>query len=255
MISTMSPHHPIMMSQGWPAPSHSHSSPWNAGILLDVPTIMNQYPPGLTHGAWRASPAPRRAAPQPYLTTALDPGHSTTASTIGAKRPRPAAGVRSTRRAPPPPCPSSPSPAHAHAHARVQPVPVPVAFPADDPFADRHSLQDENSLLLLSAAPPSVTHAHTPAAAHRPARARITACTQAPAPGGGFTYSFQSVDALARQRQRAAADKEARLKVIASILLNRVNVVGKPMRRRMAAEEGRPYVRSALGRCVSVAVE
>jgi hypothetical protein len=46
------------------------------------------------------------------------------------------------------------------------------------------------------------------------------------------------------------------LKVVASILLNRVNVVGKPMRRRprVAGLDGpRTYVKSGLGRCVSVA--
>lgn len=212
------------MSQGWSA-QPSSSSPWNAGILLDVPAIMNQYPPGLTHGAWRASALVSRSSSDQSIA-------------VGSKRPRPTL-IRSNRRAPPPPTSS-----------RVQPVPQ--AFPSEDPFSDRHSLQDENFRS------PSPNYKSSPQPRSRLASSYSSAHSHSPSSGGGNAYSshhhFQPVDALARQR--AVADKEARLKVIASILLNRVNVVGKPMRRRprnVGMDGERAYVRSGLARCISVA--
>jgi len=204
------------ISQGWSAQSSS-SSPWNAGILLDIPTIINQYPPGLGYGAWRSS---SKSTPMSY-----DHGIAT-----GSKRSRPPL-IRSNRRAPPPPTPS-----------RVQPVPM--AFP-EDPFADSHALDDENtavSNIVIYKSPPHQS------------RIRVAPQTSTVPSHSYPMHSFQVADKLARQR--AAADKEARLKVIASILLNRVNVVGKPMRRRprnVAADGQRAYVRSGLGRCISVA--
>jgi len=210
-------------SQGWSVKSSS-SSPWNAGILLDVPTIMNQYPPGLNHGAWRTSPASTSAS-----SSSLDKNIAT-----GSKRPRPPY-IRSGRRAPPPP-----------ALSRLQPVPV--AFPAgDDPFVDGLSSEpDENnyvsSNLVIYRSPNNHSRTRLP---------------QSQSGSAGYSYplhQYQSIETLTRQR--AAADKEARLKVIASILLNRVNVVGKPMRRRprcVGLDGPRTYIRSGLGTCISVA--
>jgi len=214
------------MSQGWSVKS---SSPWNAGILLDVPNIMNQYPPGLSHGAWRTSPA---SASTSSLVSEKD-------ITTGSKRPRPPY-IRSNRRAPPPP-PASPLP-------RLQPVPV--AFPPDDnPFTDKLSSQrDENQYVSYNDLIYKSPNPHT--------RTRISQ-SYSPSESAGYSYpmrQFQPSETLIRQR--AAADKEARLKVIASILLNRVNVVGKPMRRRprsVGLDGPRTYVRSGLGRCVSAA--
>jgi len=217
MVTQMS-----QMSHGWSAQSSS-SSPWNSGILIDIPTIMNQYPPGLTHGAWRAS-AVARSTPA----STLDQGIAT-----GSKRSRPQL-IRSSRRAPPPPTMS-----------RVQPVPI--AFPSEDPFSDGHSLQDENLMSSNAVIYKSTNYSGS--------RTRIASHAQSQSVGYSYPlHNFQSVDALARQR--AAADKEARLKVIASILLNRVNVVGKPMRRRprnLGMDGERAYVRSGLGRCITVA--
>jgi hypothetical protein len=213
------------MSQGWTAKS---SSPWNAGILLDVPNIMNQYPPGLSHGAWRTSPA---SASTSSLLLEKD-------IATGSKRPRPPY-IRSNRRAPPPP------PAPPLSLPRLQTVPV--AFPPDDnPFTDRlPSQHDENQYSyndVIYKSPPT--------------RTRILQ-SYSQSQSAGYSYpmrQFQHSETLIRQR--AAADKEARLKVIASILLNRVNVVGKPMRRRprsVGLDGPRMYVRSGLGQSVSVA--
>jgi hypothetical protein len=48
-------------------------------------------------------------------------------------------------------------------------------------------------------------------------------------------------------------DKDARAKIVAGILLNRVHAVGKPMRRRPCLTgEKREYVKSGLSRVVSV---
>lgn len=218
------------MSQGWSV--KSSSSPWNAGILLDVPNIMNQYPPGLTHGAWRTSPA--SASSSSLLLSEKD-------IATGSKRPRPPY-IRSNRRAPPPPAPP-----------RLQSVPV--AFPPDDnPFTDR--FLDENQYISYNdAVIYKSQNPHTRSRISSPSSPSSSSYTQPESAGYSYPLrQFQPSDSLIRQR--AAADKEARLKVIASILLNRVNVVGKPMRRRprsVGLDGPRTYVRSGLGRCVSVA--
>ncbi|EKM83298.1 hypothetical protein AGABI1DRAFT_125755 [Agaricus bisporus var. burnettii JB137-S8] len=49
----------------------------------------------------------------------------------------------------------------------------------------------------------------------------------------------------------ALQEREARSKIVAGILLNRVHAVGKPMRRR-ASDTPRPYVPSGLSTCVSI---
>jgi hypothetical protein len=202
-------------SQGWSAQSSS-SSPWNAGILLNVPSIMNRYPPGLSHGAWRSTSS--RSASLPVSS---DRGVVT-----GSKRPRPPA-IRSGRRAPPPPLQS-----RVH-HA-------PVAFPSENSYPNHPSSQNHLSSNLVIYKSPN--------------HARTHLASQSQSYAAGHSYPFQPVDGLAEQR--AAADKEARLRVVASILLNRVNLVGKPMRRRprvVALDGPKTYVRSGLGRCVSVA--
>jgi hypothetical protein len=49
----------------------------------------------------------------------------------------------------------------------------------------------------------------------------------------------------------ALREREARSKIVAGILLNRVHAVGKPIRRR-ASDTPRPYVPSGLSTCVSI---
>jgi len=215
----------ISHHHGWSV-KPSSSSPWNAGILLDVPNIMNQYPPGLNHGAWRM--------PSASYSTSSDKDIAT-----GSKRPRPP-HIRSGRRAPPPPPPSPLS--------RLQPVPV--AFPSDDDlFLGELSSEEQDENYYYS---PNVVIYRSPNN-----QSRIRLPIQPRPESAGYSYPMrqvQSVEELARQR--AAADKEARLRVIASILLNRVNVVGKPMRRKPrlpGLDEPKMYVKSGLGRCISVA--
>jgi hypothetical protein len=119
---------------------------------------------------------------------------------------------------------------------------------SEDPFADAYSSQlahDENNIILYKSAE------HTPASLP----IRITIPSPSRFSSKQVTYPLRQSQEWDAQvaKQRAAADKEARLKVIASILLNRVNVVGKPMRRRPGQGAGKEYVRSSLGRCVAVA--
>jgi len=219
--------HNTSITQGWSVKSSS-SSPWNAGILLDVPTIMNQYPPGLTHGAWRIS-----SGSSSYTSSSSSNNHIAT----GSKRPR-APAVQSSRRAPPPP-----------ALSRLQPVPI--AFPqGDDPFSGGKATgQDENYYLSSNTVIYRSQNSRS--------RLRLASVSHSHSESAGYSYplrQYQSIEQLAQQR--AAANKEARLKVVASILLNRVNVVGKPMRRRprnVDLDGPRTYVRSGLGRCVSAA--
>jgi len=49
----------------------------------------------------------------------------------------------------------------------------------------------------------------------------------------------------------ANREREARSKIVAGILLNRVHAVGKPMRRR-STDQRRPYVPSGLSSCISI---
>jgi len=213
-----------IMSQGWSVKSPS-SSPWNAGILLDVPTIMNQYPPGLSYGAWRTSPASSS-----YATSSSSSDKDIATGSKRARSPL----VQSGRRAPPPP-----------ALSRLQPVPV--AFPSDDnPFAEGKSAeQDENKYISSNAV------------IYRSSNTRSRMRIGSQSESAGYSYPMrQSQPTETFAREKAAADKEARSKVVASILLNRVNVGGKPMRRRprnVDLDGPRTYVRSGLGRCVSVA--
>lgn len=192
-------------------------------ILSDIPIA---YPPGLGYGAWRTS-TPPSSRPLSYPTP------------IGTKRSRPP--LRSNRRAPPPPA------------ATVRTTRLLISQP-EDPFTDSYSsvlAQDENNIILYK----SSGHTYT----HTPAPLPIRIIIPSPNPN-----RFNSTNTTSKQwaqereqiaKQRAAADKEARLKVIASILLNRVNVVGKPMRRRpgVVGGGGKEYVKSSLGRCVAVA--
>ena len=64
-------------------------------------------------------------------------------------------------------------------------------------------------------------------------------------------YHFQEWNVL---KQCAPANREVKLKVIASILLKRVDITGNPMGRRPGQGTGslKEYV-SSLGRCVAVA--
>jgi hypothetical protein len=50
----------------------------------------------------------------------------------------------------------------------------------------------------------------------------------------------------------AAKEREARSKIVAGILLNRVHAVGKPMRRRSMDAPPRPYVPSGLSTCIAI---
>jgi len=138
-----------------------------------------------------------------------------------------------------PPCTPPP------ALSRLQPVPV--AFPSDDnPFAEGKSAeQDENKYISSNTV------------IYRSSNTRSRMRIGSQSESAGYSYPMrQSQPTETFAREKAAADKEARSKVVASILLNRVNVVGKPMRRRprnVDLDGPRTYVRSGLGRCVSVA--
>ena len=213
------------ISSGWSTQPSAHST-WNSGILLDVPPVLNAYPPGLGYGAWRTSTSPKSSSALSY---------SDASTSIGTKRSRPP--LRSNRRTPPPPA----------ARSRL------LISQPDDPFGDSYSsvlAQDENNVILYK----SAGHALSPS----PIRIIIPTPNHHSSSRFNNSKQFHSPPELDGQlaKQRAAADKEARLKVIASILLNRVNVVGKPMRRRPGQQQGvvgKEYVRSSLGRCVAVA--
>jgi len=134
--------------------------------------------------------------------------------------------LRSLRRAPPPPPP------------RVHRTAIP--FPSEDPFTDVHALGptvdiDINTFYKVE----PKTHART----HLASQSYHSYTVRLP-------QGIHVSDALVRQK--AAQDRETRLKVVAGILLNRVHAVGKPMRRLPNLEAPKTYKRSGLSSMISV---
>jgi len=106
-----------------------------------------------------------------------------------------------------------------------------------DPFAD------ENSPDILSSKPSSTTIS-TPVIYHTSPRYRLASL-----PSSSYTYTIPAA-APDRSKSRSSADKEARAKLVAGILLNRAQV-GKPPRRRSVGEP-KTYIKSGLSSVVSV---
>jgi hypothetical protein len=75
----------------------------------------------------------------------------------------------------------------------------------------------------------------------------------APARRVPVPYTIQIPEAKQAPAPQPVKDKDARAKIVAGILLNRVHAVGKPMRRRPGfTGEKKEYVKSGLSRVVSV---
>ncbi|KAF8732355.1 hypothetical protein AX14_004516 [Amanita brunnescens Koide BX004] len=145
---------------------------------------------------------------------------------VGRRRPPHSAPFESSRR----PSVHTPKPMHA-----------PLTFQSShnkfDPFAD------ENSLELRRKSPPlpaPSTSQLAPRSAPWPpstsSSATVAGIVDAPAPPS------------------AIGNRDARAKLVAGILLNRVHAVGRPMRRRCFSGEPREYVRSRLSSVVTADV-
>ncbi|EGN96460.1 hypothetical protein SERLA73DRAFT_186198 [Serpula lacrymans var. lacrymans S7.3] len=133
--------------------------------------------------------------------------------------------LRSSRRAPPPPPPRT---------CRTT-----IPFPSEDPFTDVHALSPTVDIDIshLYRVDPK-THART----HLASQSYHTYTVRLP----------QNIHSDALVQQKAAQDRETRLKVVAGILLHRVHAVGKPMRRLPNLEAPKTYKRSGLSSMISV---
>ncbi|KAF5387164.1 hypothetical protein D9615_002099 [Tricholomella constricta] len=208
-----------------PVPSSSWSSSRYAGtsasahanLLHNLGGIIDKYPPGLGHNEWRALSSPSTgASPSPYTRRR---------SGVSVRAPHSAPA----RRTPPPP--------------RVQPAsttyikfdPFSDDFSLDlDPLPSRRRLSSLQSTASTAAATDPVLY-RTPRTIHIPPAAAEVAPGPPPL----------------QQQPQTQLDRNARSRLIAGILLNRVHAVGKPMRRR-SGDVPREYIKSGLSRVVCV---
>ncbi|GLB35652.1 hypothetical protein LshimejAT787_0212170 [Lyophyllum shimeji] len=208
------------------AASRSHSpSPWayagtsasaHANLLVGLGGIMSKYPPGLGHSEWRATTGSTGAYPHPPSSS-----YSRRRTSISLRAPHSAPA----RRTPPPP--------------RAQPAST--TYMKFDPFSDDFSVD--------AALPP-----HPAPACPSTAATGVLYRTPRTAPA-----SLSTATAAARIPAAPVEvaplppplDRNARSRLVAGILLNRVHAVGRPMRRR-SMEGPREYVKSGLSCVVSV---
>lgn len=156
-------------------------------------------------------------------------------------------GSGGRRRARNPPSPSSfasqPRPPYKFDPFADEPLYTtsPSPPPSSSPFSAAHSVLYNTP----AQTPPSSSHPLLYSTPSRPYTIQI--------PPAGPTEVIRATSSTSRFYEFSAADKEAKAKLVAGILLNRVHAVGKPMRRRPSVgEQPRAYVKSGLSRVVSV---
>ncbi|KAK2460713.1 hypothetical protein APHAL10511_007183 [Amanita phalloides] len=202
--------------------AHSPSSWGSHNVLFDLGGLINQYPPGLGYGPQEV----------PYRT-------------VTKRRLPHSASFESPKRvAPQPPFAQFQSPhnkfdpfADENTIELVRPTP----FQSSQPL--RLSFQQSRPPLSLSSpSTPSPPVSHS--TVHNP-------WPPSPSPS-------TSGDALGTVNTTATSNpsnnREARARLVAGILLNRVHAVGKPMRRRYFAGEPREYVKSRLSSVITADV-
>lgn len=181
---------------------------------------MNQYPPGLGYGPQEV---PYRA--------------------VGRRRPSHSAPFESPRR-----------------HAVHSPKPMHPPFTPQSSYNKFDPFADENSLELVRTMPSPSPQTH-PSFQRRksPPPPAPSAVAPRSAPSNHWPPSTSSSADDAGIVNVAASPsppghRDARAKLVAGILLNRVHAVGRPMRRRYFAGEPREYVRSRLSSVVTADV-
>ncbi|KAG5634263.1 hypothetical protein H0H81_002665, partial [Sphagnurus paluster] len=207
------------------ASSSSVPSQWYAGtsasahanLVANLGGLINRYPPGLGHTEWRGPSGSAGPNPSPYSRR----------RTAVSARPPPA----TARRTPPPPPRTSYmkfDPFSDENASEPLPLPTPRRRLNTDPILYRTPRSTPAS---LSHSHPYSTHSHRAAEPYTiyipPAAVQVA--PPAPPP----------------------LDRNARSRLVAGILLNRVHAVGKPMRRR-CTDGPREYVKSGLSRVVCV---
>ncbi|KAG6863835.1 hypothetical protein C0991_002795 [Blastosporella zonata] len=152
---------------------------------------------------------------------------------------RTGAQTRRTRRAGPAVSCRSP---HSPPARRATPPPPPrTSYMKFDPFSDDLDIYTSPSPITVSDPVLYRTPRSTPAS--------ISAPRSQSAPT--FTLRIPSQPPK-RQQQQPGFDPNARSRLVAGILLNRVHAVGRPMRRRSFDDGPREYVKSGLSSVVSV---
>lgn len=201
-------------SSSWASssPYATTSSAAHANSLLGRGYI--RYPPGLGHSEWRG-PSGSNGPSSTYNNYPRRRTSVSIRSPTSARRP-----------APPPPPPF-----------RTQPAST--SYMKFDPFSDDFSV-DLSEPSNLSPAPMR-TSTLSPVL-YRTPRMSITRPASLP-----YTIQLEP----APQRASSALDRDARSKLVAGILLNRVHAVGKPMRGRCRMEP-KEYVKSRLSSVFSL---
>jgi hypothetical protein len=198
--------------------SHSTSSWGSHGALFDLGGLVNQYPPGLGYGPQEV----------PFRS-------------VSRRRPPHIAPLE---------MPTSPKQSTMHARP---------PFTKFDPFADENSIEmvhsvpshsnQHLSLIKTPPSPPLLSNASR-APPSQPIR-RQTARNAWPPSDDIHGNVGVAINAPPPSASRALNTRDARAKLVAGILLNRVHAVGKPMRRRYLAGEPREYVKSRLSSVVT----
>lgn len=201
--------------------AHSASSWSSHNALFDLGGLMNQYPPGLGYGPQEV---PYRA--------------------VGRRRPSHSAPFESPRR-----------------HAAHSPKPMYPPFTPQssynkfDPFADENSLELVRTISSPSSqtTPPSFQRRKSPPLP-APSASQVTSRSANPWPPSTSSSADDAGIVNAAASPSISGNRDARAKLVAGILLNRVHAVGRPMRRRYFAGEPREYVRSRLSSVVTADV-
>ena len=197
------------------SPYATSSSSAHANLLLGG--YMNRYPPGLGHSDWRG------------------PNGSSSPTTPYYPRRRASTAIR------------GPTPARRLAAPRTQP-----ASTKFDPFSDDYSVADVVPPNFSPRLPASAYPRSSPSAS-----AAASALVHHPTPRMGSTRpaSLQQMQAPLTIKLEPAPspvlDRNARSRLVAGILLNRVHAVGKPMRGGRCREP-KEYVKSGLSSVVSL---
>jgi len=210
---------------------------------------MNKYPPGLGYGNndWRGSPTSGPYGPagsgnggNPY-----NP-YTKRRSSISMRPPASSPSPLSRRPAPPPP---SYSP-------RTQPASTTYKLKFD-PFSDDSSADDEydplppNSKQVISFKVPTLD----PVLYRTPRSGSTQPASLTATSANTYTIKLEPLEFAPAPSpppvRQPVFDRNARSKLVAGILLNRVHAVGKPMRRR-CVEGPKEYVKSSLSRVVEL---
>ncbi|KAF8635730.1 hypothetical protein AX15_000346 [Amanita polypyramis BW_CC] len=203
--------------------AHSNSPRGPHGVLFDLGGVMNQYPPGLGYG-------PQEVPYRP----------------VGRRRPPHTAPLESPKRL----LMHLPKPVQPP----IQPPPPQPLYNKFDPFADENAIElvgpipSQSVQTVHSFQKKSFLQSSLPSTSPSPLLSRSMVHNPWPPFTSGRGNSENAMNRTSLPS--ALGNREARAKLVAGILLNRVHAVGKPMRRRYCGES-REYVKSRLSSVIT----